>query len=168
MGMLLSATSTRFKWELMLCCLHCPTLNKVFLLFSYSYMNGLWIFITKTWSATPRNNGACVIKHGYDIRNRHIDSQSLVTDRLHPPLLSLSLYIKDFFLIGEESDGSHRIKRALYFGIKRLCIDSTKTRGPVVTLDACNVSRHDHKSIMVRTCVLLYGMRCHKPRVQYS
>ena len=91
------------------------------------YMNGLWIFITKTWSAPPRNNEACVIKHGYDIRNRHIDSQSLVTDRLPPPLLSLSLYIKNFFLIGEESDGGHRIKRALYFGIKRLCIDSTKT-----------------------------------------
>ena len=30
--MLLSATSTHFKWELMLYCLHCPTLNKVFLL----------------------------------------------------------------------------------------------------------------------------------------
>ena len=29
--MLLSATSTHFKWELMLYCLHCPTLNKVFL-----------------------------------------------------------------------------------------------------------------------------------------
>ena len=29
----LSATSTHFKWELMLYCLHCPTLNKVFLLF---------------------------------------------------------------------------------------------------------------------------------------
>ena len=29
---LLSATSTHFKWELMLYCLHCPTLNKVFLL----------------------------------------------------------------------------------------------------------------------------------------
>ena len=28
----LSATSTHFKWELMLYCLHCPTLNKVFLL----------------------------------------------------------------------------------------------------------------------------------------
>ena len=27
-----SATSTHFKWELMLYCLHCPTLNKVFLL----------------------------------------------------------------------------------------------------------------------------------------
>ena len=39
MCMLLSATSTHFKWELMLYCLHCPTLNKVFLLllFSYSY-----------------------------------------------------------------------------------------------------------------------------------
>ena len=32
MCMLLSATSTHFKWELMLYCLHCPTLNKVFLL----------------------------------------------------------------------------------------------------------------------------------------
>ena len=32
MRMLLSATSTHFKWELMLYCLHCPTLNKVFLL----------------------------------------------------------------------------------------------------------------------------------------
>ena len=32
MCMLLSATSTHFKWELMLYCLHCPTLlNKVFL-----------------------------------------------------------------------------------------------------------------------------------------
>ena len=28
----LSATSTHFKWELMLYCLHCPTLNKLFLL----------------------------------------------------------------------------------------------------------------------------------------
>ena len=28
----LLATSTHFKWELMLYCLHCPTLNKVFLL----------------------------------------------------------------------------------------------------------------------------------------
>ena len=28
----LSATSTHSKWELMLYCLHCPTLNKVFLL----------------------------------------------------------------------------------------------------------------------------------------
>ena len=28
----LSATSTHFRWELMLYCLHCPTLNKVFLL----------------------------------------------------------------------------------------------------------------------------------------
>ena len=33
MCMLLSATSTHFKWELMLYCLHCPTVNKVFLLF---------------------------------------------------------------------------------------------------------------------------------------
>ena len=32
MCMLLSATSTHFKWELMLYCLHCPTLNTVFLL----------------------------------------------------------------------------------------------------------------------------------------
>ena len=32
MCMLLSATGTHFKWELMLYCLHCPTLNKVFLL----------------------------------------------------------------------------------------------------------------------------------------
>ena len=32
MCMLLSATNTHFKWELMLYCLHCPTLNKVFLL----------------------------------------------------------------------------------------------------------------------------------------
>ena len=32
MCMLLSATSTHFKWELVLHCLHCPTLNKVFLL----------------------------------------------------------------------------------------------------------------------------------------
>ena len=32
MCMLLSATSTHFKWELMLYCLHCPALNKVFLL----------------------------------------------------------------------------------------------------------------------------------------
>ena len=32
MCMLLSATSTHFKWQLMLYCLHCPTLNKVFLL----------------------------------------------------------------------------------------------------------------------------------------
>ena len=32
MCMLLSATSTHFKWELMLYCLHCPTLDKVFLL----------------------------------------------------------------------------------------------------------------------------------------
>ena len=31
-GQALSATSTHFKWELMLYCLHCPTLNKVFLL----------------------------------------------------------------------------------------------------------------------------------------
>ena len=30
--MLLSATSTHFKWELMLYCLHCPTLNKILLL----------------------------------------------------------------------------------------------------------------------------------------
>ena len=38
MCMFLSATSTHFKWELMLYCLHCPTLNKVFLLsYSYSY-----------------------------------------------------------------------------------------------------------------------------------
>ena len=29
---ILSATSTHFKWELMLYCLHGPTLNKVFLL----------------------------------------------------------------------------------------------------------------------------------------
>ena len=29
----LSVTSTHFKGELMLYCLHCPTLNKVFLLF---------------------------------------------------------------------------------------------------------------------------------------
>ena len=28
----LSTTNTHFKWELMLYCLHCPTLNKVFLL----------------------------------------------------------------------------------------------------------------------------------------
>ena len=32
----LPATSTHFKWELVLYCLHCPTLNKVFLL-SCSY-----------------------------------------------------------------------------------------------------------------------------------
>ena len=32
MCMLMSATSTHFKWELMLYCLHCPTLNTVFTL----------------------------------------------------------------------------------------------------------------------------------------
>ena len=37
MCMLLSATSTHFKWELMLYCLHCPTINKVFLLLVLLY-----------------------------------------------------------------------------------------------------------------------------------
>ena len=41
MCMLLSATSTHFKWELMLYCLHCSTLNKVFLLLLLLY----WCFI---------------------------------------------------------------------------------------------------------------------------
>ena len=41
MCMLFSATSTHFKWELMLYCLHCPTLNKVFLLL-------LLLFLLKT------------------------------------------------------------------------------------------------------------------------
>ena len=35
---------------------------------------------------------------------------------------SLPILRKKFFLIGEESDGGHRIKRALYIGIKRLCV----------------------------------------------
>ena len=37
MCMLLSATGTHFKWELMLYCLHCSTLNKVFLLLLLLY-----------------------------------------------------------------------------------------------------------------------------------
>ena len=41
MCMLLSATSTHSKWELMLYCLHCPTLNKVFLLFSFLLLHGM-------------------------------------------------------------------------------------------------------------------------------
>ena len=49
MCMLLSATSTHFKWELMLYCLLCPTLNKVFLLllllYSYSYTKCSWFWI---------------------------------------------------------------------------------------------------------------------------
>ena len=51
MCMLLSATSTHFKWELMLYYLHCPTLNKVFVLFllySYSYS-----YVIK-WKHFPR------------------------------------------------------------------------------------------------------------------
>ena len=35
---------------------------------------------------------------------------------------SLPILRKKLFLIGEEGDGGHRIKRALYIGIKRLCI----------------------------------------------
>ena len=52
-------------------------------------------------------------------------AQSLATDmrRLFistwPPSFS-SHFKKEVFLIGEESDGGHRIKRALYIGIKRL------------------------------------------------
>ena len=36
MCMLLSASSTHFKWEIILYCLHSPTLNKVFLLLLYA------------------------------------------------------------------------------------------------------------------------------------
>ena len=42
MCMLLSATSTHFKWELMLYCLHCPTLNKVFLLLLLFWVCVVW------------------------------------------------------------------------------------------------------------------------------
>ena len=44
MCMLLSATSTHSKWELMLYCLHCPTLNKVFLLLLLLYGNPWYVF----------------------------------------------------------------------------------------------------------------------------
>ena len=39
MFILISATSTHFRWELMLCCLHCPTLKKCFHTFSLSSVN---------------------------------------------------------------------------------------------------------------------------------
>ena len=35
----ISATSSHFKWELLLYCLHCPTLNKVFLLLLLQNIN---------------------------------------------------------------------------------------------------------------------------------
>ena len=38
------------------------------------------------------------------------------------------------FPIGEESDGGHRIKRALYIGIKRLCLESIRRNRPVSSL----------------------------------
>ena len=55
MCMLLSATSTHFKWELMLYCLHCPTLNKVFLLLL------LLLLDPYTWPWSPNGHG-----HGHE------------------------------------------------------------------------------------------------------
>ena len=53
MCMLLSATSTHFKWELMLYCLHCPTLNKVLLLLLLVLLlllhNQYWNFVNWTF-----------------------------------------------------------------------------------------------------------------------
>ena len=52
MCMLFSATSTHFKWELMLYSLHCPALNKVFLLLLFLLLPGQTILI---FSAMARN-----------------------------------------------------------------------------------------------------------------
>ena len=53
---------------------------------------------------------------------------------------SLPILRKNFFLI--ESDGGHRIKRALYIGIKRLCI------GAITRLSQCHWSNHYGDVIM--------------------
>ena len=52
MCMLLPATSTHFKWELMLYCLHCPTLNKVFLLLLFL------LLLFKSCLIAPKFDGA--------------------------------------------------------------------------------------------------------------
>ena len=54
MCMLLSATSTHFKWELMLYCLHCPTLNKVFLLLLLHWPQGLLTLTARLASVAYR------------------------------------------------------------------------------------------------------------------
>ena len=43
-----------------------------------------------------------------------------------------------FFLIGEESDGGHRIKRALYIGIKRLWLAPTQQHSWIYTCKCFN------------------------------
>ena len=55
MCMLLSATSTHSKWELMLYCLHCPTLNKVFLLLLLLLLFLPWQPLSDHWKKTEWN-----------------------------------------------------------------------------------------------------------------
>ena len=59
-----SATSTHFKWELMLYCLHCPTLNKVLLLLLFVVNRGPGGALVKTIVIqSPKNHskqGPCV------------------------------------------------------------------------------------------------------------
>ena len=55
MCMLLSATSTHSKWELMLYCLHCPTLNKVFLLLLFLLLLSTLVSHDKDTSCGYRN-----------------------------------------------------------------------------------------------------------------
>ena len=84
MCMLLSATSTHFKWELMLYCLHCPTLNKVFLLLLFNrsphlhlhYSDVKWASLLLKWPV-----------------NRVFVQQFLQTDnkKTHQRLASLTL-----------------------------------------------------------------------------
>ena len=84
--------------------------------------------------------------------NAH-EPQSLVTDRLPPPLLPLSLYTKNFFLIGEESDGGHRIKRALYIGIKRLCHERQSLYTKIVSKHlTCRKLGNHEKFIFLMSC----------------
>ena len=67
MCMLLSATSTHFKWELMLYCLHCPTLNKVFLLLLLLLHEPC--YQGRSWC--PRK----AVKLNHSVPNRHTHDQ---------------------------------------------------------------------------------------------
>ena len=65
MCMILSATSTHFKWELMLYCLHYPTLNKLFLLLLLLLYGIAVIEISVTifgtfWVALHTRNKSCI------------------------------------------------------------------------------------------------------------
>ena len=51
-----------------------------------------------------------------------LETQSLDTDMQRPFLFNVATVVLFPYLIGEESDGGHRINRALYIGIKRLCL----------------------------------------------